>query len=264
MAKKTKSVKSGKDKLLPVKQNSQGLVLVQKEKFKLSKIYEKKAFKETVKTVSFAIIAIIFVIYIMLLMLATTSIFYVSHLKSGLIQRGVFISEIDISGMSKEEAKNYISQEINNNISEKIFLKYNENIYELTLSDIELQFDIDSAVNEAYAIGRTKNVVKDLWDYAKVINDTVNIDLNIKYNEEALNQFITQIAEILPNKVQAYTYEIQNNVLVINRGKSGINLNHEELKRTIISNLENRKFNEVIELPVYEELPKDIDLRKNT
>jgi len=262
MSKKRKKIK--KNNLLPIKKESQELIVVDREKFKLSKIYDKKVFKKTVKTVSLALIGTVSVLYIVLMVTAVTSIFYVSHLQDGLIQKGVYVDGINISGMSTDEARSNLSYELNEKVPEHIILKYNENTYQLNLKELELQYNIENAVSDAYSIGRTKNVVKDLWDYAKVMNDTVNITSDLKYNEEFFEQYIFNIAQQLPDKVQEYTYNVENDVLIINRGKSGIELNQEALKNMILSNLIQRKYDEEIEIPVYETFPKDIDLRENT
>ena len=130
------------------------------------------------------------------------------------------------------------------------------------MQELEIRFDVDSAVQEAYEIGRTQNVVKDLWDYANTVNNPVNIEAGIQYNSEILDICIGKLAEQLPDKVQEYSYKIEKNKLIINRGKSGIALNSDELKNTIIQNISNRNYEQVIDLPVYETFPKDIDLQE--
>ena len=60
-----------------------------------------------------------------------------------------------------------------------ITLKYKENSYAISLQELEVHFDVETAIDEAYSIGRTQNVVKDLWDYVKIINNTININSKI-------------------------------------------------------------------------------------
>ncbi len=102
---------------------------------------------------------------------------------------------------------------------EQIILTYKENCYVINLQQLELKFDVKTAVDEAYEIGRTQNVVRDLWDYAKIINNNINIDCNIHYRDDILEQYIKKIADQLPDKVEEYTYYIEDDKLIINRGK---------------------------------------------
>jgi len=183
----------------------------------------------------------------------------VIHLRNGLIQKGVFVNGISISNLGTEEALNSLRSQLNDAIPEFVQLKYKDNEYKLNLSELEMRFDIETAVDEAYSIGRTKNIVKDLWDYAETLNNTVNINANLQYNDENLNKYIEELAVIMPDKVQEYSYNIENKKLIIINGKSGVELNKDELKNIIISNLNNRNYNE-IEIPTVEVLPQKIDL----
>lgn len=154
-----------------------------------------------------------------------------------------------------------LASQLNENVPNEIVLKYQENSYPINLQELEIKFDIESAVEEAYSIGRTKNVVRDLKEYIKLMNHTVNIKAELHYNDEVLNQYITQISEQLPDKVQEYSYHIEDDKLVIDRGKKGVQLNCEELKSKILANLKETKYEEPIEIPTNEALPKEIDMQ---
>ena len=152
--------------------------------------------------------------------------------------------------------------ELNSNMPEYLNLQYRDNTYRISLQELEVKFDVDSAVKDAYEIGRTQNVVKDLWDYANTVTHPVNINAKLQYNEDILNLCIANLAEQLPDKVEEYTYKIDKDKLIINRGKSGVDLEQEKLKNIIIENLSNRKFEKIIDIPTFETLPKEIDLQQ--
>ncbi len=162
--------------------------------------------------------------------------------------------------MLPEDAINELSNCLNDTVPQELILQYEEQKYRINLQELEVQFDIEGAIQKAYSIGRTQNVVKDLWEYAKTLNDTVNIEPNLLYEEEILNEMLRNLQEQLP-KVQEYDYFIENDELLINRGKSGVGLHLEELKNKILENLRDRRFDEEIQIPTYEILPKEIDLQ---
>lgn len=261
MSKKVKNRKKKKVKQ-PEKQKEQlSLVIVDKRKMDIANIYKKEVFKKVVKSISITMAIALIIAYIMILILVATSIFYVSHLKNGLIQNGVFVNGIAVANLNCEEALNSVTAQLNDTMPESIALKYKENTYFVNLKELEFNFDTEKAIEEAYEIGRSKNVVKDLWSYANSLNDTINIECEIKYNDEILNKRILEITEELPDKVEEYTYNVNENKLIINRGKNGVAVDEEKLKKTILSSLENRNYDETIEIPTYETLPKDIDLQ---
>ena len=114
---------------------------------------------------SLALIGTISVAYIALMVIVATSIFYVSHLQNGLIQKGVYVNGISVSNLKEEEALQSLGAQLNDAMPEAITLKYKDTNYLLNLRELQVAFDVETAVTEAYSIGRTQNVVKDLKEY---------------------------------------------------------------------------------------------------
>ena len=162
--------------------------------------------------------------------------------------------------MSSEDAKNNVFLELNENIPEFLNMKYKDNIYRISLQELEVNFDVDAAVEEAYEIGRTQNVVKDLWDYANTVTHPININAKLEYNQDILNVCLERLAEQLPDKVEEYSYKVDKDKLIINRGKSGVDLDKEKLKNIIIEKIYDRDYETEIEIPTIQALPKEIDL----
>lgn len=102
MSKRVKSKKKKKNaKVAPIQKEEKSLVVVDKKKLGIAVIREKEVFKKVVKGVSLALIGTISVAYILLMALVATSVFYVSHLQNGLIQKGVFVNGINVSDLSR-------------------------------------------------------------------------------------------------------------------------------------------------------------------
>ncbi len=267
MAKKLKSAKkqkvakkSEKNALLPVKKEQNAWIVVKKKKLDIAVFREKESLKKAVKTLSLVVIVMIIIAYIALLALVATSIFYVSHLQNGLIQKGVFVAGISVAEISPQEATSRLSNSLNDTLPEQLVLQYEEQNFPIDLQELGVRFDVEKAIQKAYSIGRTQNVVRDLWEYAKTLNDTIDIEPELWYEEEILNEMLQQLQEQLP-KVEEFNYHIENDVLIVNQGKSGVGLNQEELKDKILEKLRDRKFDEEIQIPTYEILPKEIDLQ---
>ena len=190
---------------VPVRNKTKALVVVEKKKMAVATIFKKEVFQEVVKKVSLALIGTASIAYIALMVIVATSVFYVSHLKNGLIQKRCFCqSELVYLICHGDEALQSLNSELNGKIPEAIILQYKGNTYALKLTDLGIQFDLETAVQEAYSIGRTQNVVRDLWDYIEVMNHTVDIDSQLQYNDEVLKQQIYKVAEQLPEKVTEY------------------------------------------------------------
>lgn len=77
-----------KNRLLPVKCEEKGLTVVKpKEKRIVIFLNNRKSIKNVAKKMSIALIGTISVAYIVILTLVATSVFYVSNLTNGLIQK---------------------------------------------------------------------------------------------------------------------------------------------------------------------------------
>ena len=259
-AKKTKTKKKKlKNTFVPIKKEL-SLVVVKPQK--LAQIPKVELLKEVAKGLGIAAIISIIIGYIILLVLTATAVFYVQRLNNGKIQTGVYIAGINVSSMSEEEALNALTSNITAKIPETLTLKYKEITYNIDLTNLEINYDFEKAVDEAYSIGRTKNVIKDFGEYIQLLNTTENIELDLTYNDELLNNIISQVSEQFPDKVQEYSYRIENNSLIITNGKVGAEVNNEELKNLIIDNLKNQNYDEPIEIPTKEVSPGAIDVQK--
>ena len=112
-------------------------------------ITTKKSHK-TLFIISFAVIAVI------LLFLVFSTIFGSTVGYKTTIIHGIKIKDIDVSGLSKEEAIAKVTSAFQEKLEKQITLKHNE--YEITVfpGQFDVSFAIEEAVNMAYEKGRTR------------------------------------------------------------------------------------------------------------
>lgn len=72
------------------------------------------------------------------------------------IMNGISIQDVDVSGLTKEQAVEKVSNALNEKLKKAITLKHNE--YEVTVfpEQFDISFSVEDAVNMAYAKGRTR------------------------------------------------------------------------------------------------------------
>ena len=94
-----------------------------------------------------------------IILLFISTIFSVLNLNNEKIISGVSISGIDVSGLSKNEATEKIKNIYNEKIEKEIGIKYQD--YEATLSPklMEVNYEIDNALEEAWLTGRNSNII---------------------------------------------------------------------------------------------------------
>ena len=86
---------------MPVKEQEKSLIVIDKKKLGLAKLWDKNMYKKVAKSVSLVLIGAISVAYILLMALVATSIFYVANLENGLIQKGVFVDGVNVSDLTR-------------------------------------------------------------------------------------------------------------------------------------------------------------------
>ena len=84
------------------------------------------------------------------------------------IANGLFINEVDISGLTKTDAQNKVEQYYQEKLSNDICLTHGDFVTYVKPSEIELTYDINSAINYAFEYGKTNNIFE-LFSYLKII-----------------------------------------------------------------------------------------------
>ena len=76
------------------------------------------------------------------------------------IAMGVYVDEVNVSGMTKEEAVTAVHEYVSGKSEEKITLTINEKELELTKADLGIAWDNPEIIDEALALGKSGNLIK--------------------------------------------------------------------------------------------------------
>ena len=239
-----------------------------KPKFKKSEEKPKKQEKDMKKMEGkkskrkYAVIAVSLVI-ILLVALFISTIFALVNINNENIISGVSISGIDVSGLSREEAKGKLEAVYNEKKENDIDLEHNE--FETTLSPelMEVNYKIDEAVESAVSIGKSKNIFKNNYDILGTLIGKRNIPVEMTINEEATRQTIEDMNASLPDVLIDSSYSIEDDELIITKGKAGVKIDTDNLLNQVKQKLNDLNDNEnFIEIPVVNKEPEAIDIDK--
>lgn len=207
---------------------------------------------------------IIWIFIILFIIIACFStIFAVINATNEKTISGVYIAGIEASNLSKDNLENkfkYLIEELN---KKEIILKYGETETTISLQELNVEYKLDEALKKAYNLGREYNIFKNNYDIIKTKLFKANFDLEITYDEQLLNDKINSLNSILSGVVTEYSYYIEDEDLIITKGKEGITVNKDELCKLIKEEI--YKLNtdtKVIEIPVINKQPDEINLEK--
>lgn len=239
---------------------------VKEKKFEKAKQKPKKV-EKTVKDMSETkkkkwIIPISIAIIIIIAIFCST-IFAIVNINNEKIISGVSISGIDVSGLSKEEAKEKINNMYQEKKEKEIGIQYQD--YETTLNPtlMEVNYEVEKAVEEAYGIGKGDNIFINNYNILFTLIGKKNVNVNMALNEDVAKQTIEDIGVNLPGVIIDSSYAIEEDELVITKGKAGIVVNVDELLKEVKSKLQDVNSSEdYIEIPVEQKEPEPIDIDK--
>ena len=228
------------------------------EKFKIVNSYQTTSSHSDVLAI-FGILALIFILLLSIIYFTFTLI----NVKNETIAKGVNILNIDVSHLTKEEAKEKVTNYINSNIPEEIKLKHNDFETSISTSQLSIYFNVDEAVDIAYRIGRTDNIFKNNLLIIKTLLSKTTITPGFSIDEEQLKNSLKNISNNLPDKMLETSYYIDGNNLIITKGKSGYTVKIEKTANYIKNNISNFNIKDnTLELITEEQFPSQIDIEK--
>lgn len=214
---------------------------------------------------------IINIVIIIGLLIVFSTIFALMNVTKAVIINGVSIKGIDVSNLTVSEATKKITEALNIELNSSIKLQANE--YETTLntSQFEFQYNIANAVEEAYSIGRSGNIIKNNYEILYTAFLEKNVEVEYSYNEETLSYILDTVESKMPGLVLQVSFYREGGELIIIPGKDGITVDKNKLKEQIIEKivsldafeiLSNNKTTEIIEIPIKQTKAEPIDIDK--
>ena len=206
------------------------------------------------------IFGISILVFIILLSIAFF-IFTFLNSKNENIISGISIKGIDVSNLSVEEAKETLQNYINENLPENITLVHNEYETSIPLSSLNVSFDIDSAVNQAYETGKSGNIFENGFIALKTRINPIDIELSATLDEEQLRTALNDISSKLPDTVIESGYYIEGNNLIVTSGSEGNIVNVDQMCTYIKSGISNLTLkNRTLDIATVSKQPSEINI----
>ena len=208
-------------------------------------------------------ICIVLVSILVIFLLIISVIFSLININNENILNNVSIMGIDVSNMSQEKAKEAVSEVVNAKLTEEMVLKKDDYETSLNANQISAQFDVETAVSEAFNIGRDGNIITNNYGILSTWLFGRDIECNFNYNEEALDKKIDDVQAKLPGAVVQSSYYIEDEDLIIVKGKSGLAIKKDELETNILNKIKdvNKKY-DITTIPTEEKEPDEINLEQ--
>ena len=246
-------------------------MIIQEEKVEIVEEEKPKALKKMEQqnsqnkkpkhTLFYVLIFFISLLLILLIIFGGFAIYNINN--NTKIAKGVKIYGIDVSGKTKAEALIAVSERFDsiNNTDIKLISKDYETAINPT--EINLSFDINSAINYAFSIGKSGKLFKDNYDIFNTMINEVNINPSYSLDEKLLISTLDKMSKDLPNAVVESSYYIEKSNLIITKGTDGYSVDSAKTSADIKSKIKDFSYlSSPIQISLINQKPNEIDIDK--
>lgn len=107
------------------------------------------------------------------------------------ITTGVFIDEVDVSGMTAEEAEEAINKFANELRKKELSIRVNDNTVSTSLGDLGYSFKLNNVIEQALELGLTGNLIKRYKDLKDIAHEGFTYPLEFSLDEDSVREFIS-------------------------------------------------------------------------
>ena len=206
---------------------------------------------------------IISIIIVAIVALLFSTVFALTNINNEKIISGVTIKGIEVSGLTKEEAIAKLETVYTEKMNKNIMLQYEELESELNPTLMEVNYDVEKAVNEACSLGRSGNIFVNNFNILGTLIGKRDFNVDMTMNEETTKQTINDIGANLPGIMIESDYSVEEDELIITRGKEGVVISSDTLLSQVKEMLNDiHETENVIKIPVETKTPQEIDVDK--
>ena len=172
---------------------------------------------------------------------------------------GIKAANVNLTAKTQKQAVQ-ILKEISSKQKNKLRLKFENQVWEISLVNLEFAYLSENTSKKAYLIGRSGNLKKDSIQKIKGLRGKINLGLEYEINqkllETAINNIATQIdIPQVPPTIQIFQDKITGSRIEIQKGQSGRKVEQEKLINSIDEHLA-YMFEPNITIPVKTLLPE--------
>lgn len=206
------------------------------------------------------IFSIIFFIVFLLASVFST-VFAFINVNNTTFVSGISILGIDVSGLSKDDAKQKVTDDVSNRLSTDVIFKHNDETYTLLPSSVGGSFDIDKVIDDAYSVGRNGNIFQNNFAILNAIINSKNFIPDFSFNSDSFDDSISQMNSNFADGIVEPSYDISGNNLIIKSGKNGNIVDSDKVKSLFVDKLIVVPYNtDSIEVPVFSKEANKIDI----
>ena len=154
------------------------------------------------------------------------------------IAMGVYAEEVNLSGLTKEEAKEAINAYVSEKAEEKITLTVGEEELNISRGDLGVSWNNEEVVDEALGLGKSGNLIKRYKSLKDLQFDNKVYDLQYTADTELIQTVVTEKCTKYNQKATNVGLKKTDSGFVVVDGKQGVVVDESAAVKTILAFIE--------------------------
>lgn len=176
--------------------------------------------------------------FAVLLIVGLTGILAFRSSVSGKIYENVYVNDINIGGLTKDEAHVKLADALKPFLGGTVTLSYNGKQWTPTYDDFGMHIDIDQTVNEAYATGRSGGPVGQMWRaYEMRSGAKAYVPLYVDVYDAPLDTYLDGLMAQIGTPPKDATIAIKGNEIVTTPGTDGVTLDRTQVRQQLLDGI---------------------------
>ena len=152
------------------------------------------------------------------------------------VLKNTYINEVNLGGLNKKQAKAKLEKSYK---LENIEVKYLNEKWNIDSKEIDLSYDIDKTLEQAYNQNRDASFIDNVNKTIKAnFGKKNNIKIDINYDEKKLKKVIDNISKEINVEVKDAKLKVNSSSIDVVEGNSGLSVNTQESINNIIRELQ--------------------------
>lgn len=216
-------------------------------------VIQNKSFNSRARII---LISLLILLAVLLVVFSFAVYFTLSYDKAHV---GIFINGIDVSKMSYEDINNHLNSNFTEKLKDtKVVLKKGDISEEFSLSQLNVQYDIEGAAQKAFEVGRKGNIFQRLANIIGTKLNGLNIDLDYSFDENSVKSVIDSFYSKSLTPVKETDVLIEESKVMLQTGHPGESIDTEKAYE-IIENSIKSCTGGIFDIPSITITPKSID-----
>lgn len=198
---------------------------------------------------------------LLLFIMFISVIFSILNMGNNKIAIGVKIANMNFSNLTQEEAIEKLKKWTDEVVLNDIEIQYKELNESINAEELGIDIDVEKIVREACKVGKTGNIIKDNYDILFCMIFNKNIEYNIFIDQEKIDKKIDELNSKLPEALEESNYYIEEDNLILTKGKEGTRIRRQEFEKLLYDILEKQN-DRNINIPIDKIMPQEINIEE--